>query len=109
MILDLVRHAGNGRDEFLDGRSDPPQLAGLPVLLYQSLDDEVVPLSNGVRLYQAAPPPRVLQLTRGGHVQTFADPTWRQVMLRFLDDPSHFNGLRRLAEVPNFPDEKNKQ
>ncbi len=31
-----------------------PQLAGLPVLLYQSLDDEVVPLSNGVRLYQAA-------------------------------------------------------
>jgi hypothetical protein len=29
----------------------------------------------------------VLQLTRGGHVQTFADPTWRQVMLRF-DDPS---------------------
>ncbi|WP_313439108.1 histidine phosphatase family protein [Stenotrophomonas sp.] len=30
MILDLVRHAGNGRDEFLDGRSDPPQLARLP-------------------------------------------------------------------------------
>jgi len=27
MILDLVRHAGNGRDEFLDGRNDPPQLA----------------------------------------------------------------------------------
>ncbi|MNJ81216.1 hypothetical protein D3C77_799180 [compost metagenome] len=51
----------------------------------------------------------MLQLTRGGHVQTFADPTWRQVMLRFLDDPSHFNGLRRLAEVPNYPDEKTKQ
>ncbi len=51
----------------------------------------------------------MLQLTRGGHVQTFADPTWREVMLRFLDDPSHFTGLRRLAEVPNAYDEKNPQ
>ena len=33
---------------------------------------------------------------------------WRQVMLRFLDDPEHFNGLRRLAEVPNYPDEKSQ-
>ena len=76
-----------------------PQLAGLPVLLYQSLDDEVVPLSNGVRLYQAAPPPRVLQLTRGGHVQTFAEPLWRRVLLRFLDDPQGMTSLPRLAEV----------
>ena len=37
MILDLVRHAGNGRDEFLDGRSDPPQLAGLPQEAQDSL------------------------------------------------------------------------
>lgn len=76
-----------------------PQLAGLPVLLYQSLDDQVVPLSNGVRLYQAAPPPRVLQLTRGGHVQTFAEPLWRRVLLRFLDDPQGMTSLPRLAEV----------
>lgn len=76
-----------------------PQLAGLPILLYQSLDDEVVPLSNGVRLYQAAPPPRVLQLTRGGHVQTFAEPLWRQVMLRFVDDPTGMTSLPRLAEI----------
>ncbi|OHC28025.1 MAG: alpha/beta hydrolase [Pseudomonadales bacterium RIFCSPLOWO2_12_59_9] len=77
-----------------------PQLEGLPTLLYQSLDDEVVPLSNGVRLYQAARPPRVLQPTRGGHVQTFAEPLWREVMLRYLDDPQGFVGLRRLAEIP---------
>ena len=76
-----------------------PQLADVPVLLYQSLDDEVVPLSNGVRLYQAAPPPRVLQLTRGGHVQTFAEPLWREVMLRFLDDPKGMTSLPRLAEI----------
>lgn len=28
MIIDLVRHAGTGRDAHLDGRSDPPLLAG---------------------------------------------------------------------------------
>ncbi len=51
------------------------------------------------RLYQAAPPPRVLQLTRGGHVQTFAEPLWREVMLRFLDDPKGMTSLPRLAEI----------
>jgi hypothetical protein len=24
-------------------------------------------------------------------------------MLRFLEDPQHFNGLRRLGEIPNYP------
>jgi fermentation-respiration switch protein FrsA (DUF1100 family) len=76
-------------------------LQGVPLLIYHSIDDAVVPLSNGVRLYQAAPPPRVFQPTRGGHVQTFADPTWRQVMLLFMGDPQGFTGLRRLAEVPS--------
>ncbi|MBC2680086.1 alpha/beta hydrolase [Pseudomonas baltica] len=79
------------------------QLEGTPALLFQSMDDSIVPLANGIALYQQAPLPRVLQLTRGGHVQTFADPTWRQVMLRYLDDPQHFNGLRRLGEIPNYP------
>ena len=78
-----------------------PQLQGLPILIYQSIDDPVVPLANGVQLYQAAPPPRVLQPTRGGHVQTFAEPVWREVLLRYLQDPRGFVGLRRLAEVPD--------
>ncbi|MHC5349617.1 alpha/beta hydrolase [Metapseudomonas furukawaii] len=77
------------------------KLQGLPMLIYHSLDDPVVPLSNGVRLYQAAPPPRVFQPVRGGHVQTFADPTWRKVMVLYLEDPQGFVGLRRLAEVPD--------
>lgn len=81
------------------------QLKAPPKLFFHSIDDPIVPLANGIQLYQAALPPKVLQLTRGGHVQTFSDKTWRQVMLRFLDDPEHFNGLRRLAEVPNYPDE----
>ncbi|MGH8354255.1 MAG: alpha/beta hydrolase [Pseudomonas sp.] len=78
-----------------------PRLRGVPMLIYHSRDDPLVPLSNGRRLYQAAPPPRVFQPTRGGHVQTFAEPAWRQVMLRFLDDPQGFSDLRRLAEDPN--------
>jgi hypothetical protein len=36
-------------------------------------------------------------------VQTFADPTWRTVMLSFLDDPQRFSGLRRLAQIPDTP------
>lgn len=94
-----------------DGDSAIRSIARLkspPKLFFHSIDDNLVPMNNGIRLYQAAPPPRVLQLTRGPHVQTFGDPTWRQVMLRFLDDPEHFNGLRRLAEVPNYPDEKSQ-
>jgi len=80
-----------------------PQLTGTPMLIFQSMDDTLVPLDNGISLYKGAPPPRVLQLTRGGHVQTFADPLWRQVTVRYLEDPQHFDGLRRLAEVPNYP------
>ena len=77
-----------------------PNLSGLPVLIFQSIDDQVVPLENGIRLYQLAPPPRVLQLTRGAHVETFSVPVWREVMLAYLQDPAGFSGLRRLAEVP---------
>ena len=77
------------------------RLEGVPMLIYHSLDDSLVPLSNGVRLYQAAPPPRVFQPTRGEHVHTFAQPVWREVMVRYLDDPQGFVGLRRLAEIPD--------
>ena len=78
-----------------------PKLVGLPLLIFHSIDDPLVPLSNGERLYQAAPPPRVFQPTRGGHVQTFADPDWRQMMLQFMRDPGGFAGLRHLADIPD--------
>lgn len=80
-----------------------PRLAGTPTLIFHSLDDNQVPLHNGLELYKAAPLPRVLQLTRGGHVQTFSDPAWRQVMVKWLEDPAHFSGLRRLGEIPDYP------
>ncbi|MBW8355369.1 MAG: alpha/beta hydrolase, partial [Pseudomonas sp.] len=61
------------------------------------------PLTTGTGVNHAPPPPGAPHLPRGGHVQTFADPTWRRVMLRYLDDPQHFDGLRRLGEIPNYP------
>lgn len=67
-----------------------PRLAGLPLLIYHSVDDPLVPLSNGLRLYQAASPPRAFQPTRGKHLQSFADPAWRQQMLLFMSDPHGF-------------------
>lgn len=66
------------------------RLEGLPLLIYHSIDDTIVPLSNGQRLYQAARPPRVFQATRGLHVQTFAEPAWRQSLLAFFSAPQAF-------------------
>lgn len=66
------------------------QLEGVPLLIYHSIDDTIVPLSNGQRLYQAARPPRAFQATRGPHVQTFAEPAWRQSLLAFFSAPQAF-------------------
>lgn len=65
-------------------------LEGLPLLILHSTDDEVVPFANGRLLYQAARPPRAFQATSGGHVQTFAEPAWRQLLLRFASAPHAF-------------------
>lgn len=80
-----------------------PKLGGVPLLIFHSMDDSVVPLANGLSLYQAAPPPRMFQLTRGPHVQTFNEPLWRSLLLKFLEDPQKLSGLRRLAELPAEP------
>ena len=63
------------------------QLEPLPLQIFHSLDDEVVAFSNGDRLNRAARSPRRFIETHGGHVQTFAEGTWRQALLAFLDDP----------------------
>jgi uncharacterized protein len=65
-------------------------LEGLPLLILHSADDEVVPFANGRLLYQAARPPRAFQATRGQHVQTFAEPVWRQLLLEFVSAPQAF-------------------
>ncbi|HBZ93116.1 MAG TPA: alpha/beta hydrolase, partial [Pseudomonas sp.] len=75
------------------------RLAGVPLLIYHSVDDTIVPLSNGQRLYQAAHPPRAFQATRGPHVQTFAEPAWRQSLLAFFAAPqAYVEGLGPATE-----------
>ncbi|WP_394328149.1 alpha/beta hydrolase [Ectopseudomonas guguanensis] len=66
------------------------RIQGTPLLIYHSVDDTIVPLSNGQRLYQAARPPRAFQATRGPHVQTFAEPAWRQSLLAFFAQPQAY-------------------
>jgi len=79
-----------------------PRLQGLPVLIYHSRDDRLVPLDNGLSLYRAALPPRIFQATRGGHVQTFAEPAWRDLMLRFIAAPQVTAGVAEPSfdEIP---------
>ncbi|WP_394328077.1 alpha/beta hydrolase [Ectopseudomonas alcaliphila] len=66
------------------------RLEGVPLLIYHSIDDTIVPLSNGQRLYQAARPPRAFQATRGPHVQTFSESAWRQSLLAFFVAPQAY-------------------
>ena len=66
------------------------RIQGTPLLIYHSVDDTIVPLSNGQRLYQAARPLRAFQATRGPHVQTFAEPAWRQSLLAFFAQPQAY-------------------
>ncbi|MDA5337598.1 histidine phosphatase family protein [Stenotrophomonas maltophilia] len=89
MILDLVRHAGNGRDEFLDGRSDPPQLAGLPQELvdaYAAQPWERVISSPRLRSLHTA---MALATPRGLDVE--ADEEWEELDFGDWDGQSLFD------------------
>ncbi|VXC76211.1 Alpha/beta hydrolase [Pseudomonas sp. 8Z] len=75
------------------------KLGALPLLIFHSLDDEVVPFSNGTRLNEAARSPHRFIETRGRHVQTFTKDAWRQMLLVFLRDPQP-----RVMSAPLPPD-----
>ena len=62
-----------------------------PCCSFHSIDDTIVP-SRTASPCTARRGPEGPALTRGGHVQTFAEATWQEVMLRFLDDPHGFTG-----------------
>jgi uncharacterized protein len=64
---------------------------GLPKLFLHAIADEVIPLSHGRRLYEAAQPPKSFVELRGGHSDAFEADSARYfgAIRQFVDDLSH--------------------
>lgn len=56
----------------------------LPVLLLHSTDDRVIGVQHARDLYAQANEPKHLHETTGGHIQAFADPLNRKIVLEFI-------------------------
>jgi fermentation-respiration switch protein FrsA (DUF1100 family) len=69
-----------------DNAAKIPRL-GVPLLLIHSPDDEIVPVAHARRLFAAAPEPKQLLLTAGGHnAGGFTQRgEWRAAVVAFLD------------------------
>jgi uncharacterized protein len=62
----------------------------VPKLFLHATGDEVIPLTHGRRLYQAAPPPKTFVELRGGHGDAFD-----------VDSANYFGSIQRfLADLP---------
>jgi uncharacterized protein len=63
------------------------QISPVPVLILHGLDDPVVPMHHGRRLFEVARDPKQFWLTmRPGHVQSFGEEAVRLQLVRFLDE-----------------------
>jgi len=59
---------------------------GVPLLLIHGVEDQVVPVAHGERLYAAANKPKIFWRTpRAGHIGTFRDPQNRRRLVEWLD------------------------
>jgi len=59
---------------------------GVPLLLIHGVEDRVVPVSHGERLYAAAKEPKTFwRIPRAGHIGTFRDPNHRRRLVEWLD------------------------
>jgi hypothetical protein len=58
-----------------------------PVFIAHSRDDDVIPFSHGLKLYELAGEPKVFLEMRGGHNEgfVFARPEWSARLAEFLD------------------------
>lgn len=59
----------------------------VPLLLFHSKDDEIVPYAHGEKLYAAALPPKHFVTTSGGHNEAFfyTRPEWNDEVRQFID------------------------
>jgi len=60
------------------------KVAPVPLLLIHSRDDEVVPFTNGRKLFAAAAEPKTFYETRGRHTSTFQSERNREYLLKYL-------------------------
>jgi fermentation-respiration switch protein FrsA (DUF1100 family) len=79
-----VRWIGRSRFNSLEKISR----VSVPKLFLHARADDVVPLSHGRRLYEAAPPPKTFVELRGGHGDAFE-----------ADSGAYFGSIRRFVEM----------
>lgn len=60
------------------------RIAPVPVLIMQGMKDDVIPIANADRLYQAAKQPRYLEKLPGDHNHLFEYGNNKQVLLKYL-------------------------
>jgi len=59
---------------------------GVPLLLIHGVEDRVVPVAHGERLYAAAAEPKTFwRIPRAGHIGAFRDPNHRRRLVEWLD------------------------
>ena len=95
---EIARHVASGSwitwlfqypvDWIMPNRYDPidtiGKLSPQPVLVIHSREDEIIPFEQGVRLYEAARPPREFLPAEGPHIHAIRDPELRQRILQFM-------------------------
>lgn len=60
-------------------------LSPLPLLMFHSRDDQVIPYHHSQLLFELAKQPKQLVETHGPHITTFSQPVNRQRLLQFLE------------------------
>jgi hypothetical protein len=60
------------------------QISPKPILMFHSEDDGILPYELGRELYLEAKQPKLWQVSKGGHIQTFNSEKYRKILLEFL-------------------------
>jgi hypothetical protein len=68
-------------------------IAPRPLLMFASINDQVVPFAHSETLFEQAGQPKRLLKTTGPHISTFFDDHNRKRLLAFLAQPDQLNSL----------------
>lgn len=76
------------------------ELSPSPLLFFHSRQDNVLPYSQGKRVFQSAQEPKYWVATKGPHIATFNAATNQKILLNFFNDPT----LMPTGSTPNPTD-----